>query len=183
MNKRVPVPIPLYRELYEVSREGKVWSVRSKKYLSPNINCRSGYHSVELYNNYKARRINIHRLVALAFIPNPDGLLEINHIDGDRNNNTVFNLEWTTRSDNCRHAFRIGLSAISKKCREAASRSGLKRRKLSDVQVSTIREMLANGDTQYAIARKFSVCQKTISNLALGRHYQSVGLGAANESE
>ena len=51
----------------------------------------------------------IHRLVAQAFIPNPNNLLEINHIDGNKKNNCSINLEWVTRSRNNKHAFEMGL--------------------------------------------------------------------------
>lgn len=63
-----------------------------------------GYLSVMLYKNNKGRRHNVHRLVAEAFIPNLHNLSQVNHIDGDKTNNRVDNLEWCTQSENMQHA-------------------------------------------------------------------------------
>ena len=67
------------------------------------------YH-VELWKDNSRKTCMIHRLVAQAFIPNPEGKPEINHKDGDRNNNHVDNLEWCTSSENSYHAYRTGLA-------------------------------------------------------------------------
>lgn len=55
-------------------------------------------------------KVYVHRLVAEAFIPNPDNLPEVNHIDGNRSNNAVHNLEWVSHADNMRHAYATGLN-------------------------------------------------------------------------
>lgn len=64
-----------------------------------------GYLSVTLHNRSKNRRFLVHRLVAKAFVPNPDGKPQVNHIDGDKANNRADNLEWCTREENMRHAY------------------------------------------------------------------------------
>lgn len=69
-----------------------------------------GYFRVILYKDRKAIAKTIHRLVATAFLSNPDNLPQINHKDGNKENNHVSNLEWCTSSYNIRHAFRMGLS-------------------------------------------------------------------------
>ena len=69
-----------------------------------------GYHKVDLYSNGKRTSVRVHRLVAEAFIPNPNELPQINHIDGNKENNNVKNLEWVNNSQNMIHAYRTGLA-------------------------------------------------------------------------
>ena len=74
--------------------------------------CNTSYNNYILIwvnDNGKRRNIPAHRLIATAFIPNPENKPQVNHIDGNKHNNAVSNLEWVTRSENCRHAFRTGL--------------------------------------------------------------------------
>ena len=107
-----------YEGLYQVSNIGNVKSlsfgarnihksnVQKLLKLSPT-NC--GYYKVQLYKNGKAKMMYVHRLVATAFIPNPERKPQINHIDGNKANNTSSNLEWVSCSENQRHAIRNGL--------------------------------------------------------------------------
>lgn len=74
-----------------------------------------GYKKVILYKNNKRYHKSIHRLVAIAFIPNKDKERDVvNHIDGVKTNNCVSNLEWVTTSENIKHAYRIGLHKPNK---------------------------------------------------------------------
>lgn len=68
------------------------------------------YPKVILYDRGRRQDKYIHRLVALAFIPNPEGKEQVNHIDGNRMNNVVSNLEWVTPSENQKHSYSIGLN-------------------------------------------------------------------------
>jgi len=69
----------------------------------------NGYYYVCLSKNGKVRKFKVNRLVAQAFIPNPDNKPFVNHIDGDKLNNNVNNLEWCTQSENMLHAYKYGL--------------------------------------------------------------------------
>lgn len=82
-----------YEGLYEVSNFGRVR--RNGKILKPAM-MRNGYLRVDLYKNGIAKHSALHRLVALAFLPNPDNLPYINHKDEDKTNNSIDNLEWCT---------------------------------------------------------------------------------------
>ena len=86
-----------YEGLYKVSNTGKVYSYKRKKELRANG---QGYPSVNLVNGRSSKHKYIHRLVAEAFIPNPDNKSDVNHINGVTNDNRVTNLEWTTRMEN-----------------------------------------------------------------------------------
>ena len=112
-----------YEGLYQVSNLGRVKSINrvvyyndgrkfnySSKILKVNINKRNYNNNiVHLYKNGIRKAIPVHRLVATSFIVNNDNLPEVNHIDGNRNNNKVENLEWSSRKDNMKHAFDNGL--------------------------------------------------------------------------
>lgn len=97
-------PILEYEGLYEISDDGKVWSCISHKYLKPKLN--KGYEQVNLYKEKVCKSFSVHRLVALAFIPNPENKREINHIDENKLNNSVENLEWVTSKENANHGTR-----------------------------------------------------------------------------
>lgn len=102
-----------YEGLYKVSTEGNIKSIRRNKILSPNTN-KDGYKRVSLYKNKASKHYSVHRLVAQAFIPNPDNLPQVNHIDEDKSNNCVSNLEWITPKDNCNYGTRNRKVALSK---------------------------------------------------------------------
>lgn len=95
-------PVVGYEGIYEVSNKGRVKSlIRGKGILKPSRHP-NGYMSVELFRGKepKSKRKTIHRLVAMAFIPNPNNLPFVNHRDESRDNNCVENLEWITHRDN-----------------------------------------------------------------------------------
>ena len=97
--------IPNYSE-YMISNKGEVYSVKSQRNLTWSYN-HAGYPTVCLTINKKEYTRKVHKLVALTFLPNPKNLPQINHIDGDKLNNNVENLEWCTASHNRLHACRV----------------------------------------------------------------------------
>lgn len=79
------------------------------KDMIPHVNNKNGYVYVMLYKDTEEKNIRLHRIVAEAFIPNPNNLPQVNHIDGNKQNNRVDNLEWCTGSKNIKHAYKTGL--------------------------------------------------------------------------
>lgn len=106
-----------YEGLYQVSSEGRVKSLERKvshrdrertikeRILKPGIN-RGGYLKINLYTDGKPKTLIVHRLVASAFVPNPDDKPEVNHVDEDKSNNRACNLEWVTAKENANHGTR-----------------------------------------------------------------------------
>ena len=92
-----------YESLYAVTSCGKIFSYRKKKFLSPRKN-NSGYLRVALYKDGKAKDFLVHRLVAEAYLPNPANLPQVNHIDEDKTNNALLNLEWCTAAENVNYS-------------------------------------------------------------------------------
>lgn len=94
---------------YGVTEDGRVWSYISNKFLIPGDS--GGYKKVILRVDGKRKNLYVHRLIAIAFLPNPEGKPQVNHIDGDKHNNNLANLEWNTRTENMRHARATGLNS------------------------------------------------------------------------
>ena len=98
-------PIIGFEGRYLVSDSGQVWSLRGGRALKPTID-KYGYEKVALYDGRKGNHRTVHRLVAQAFIPNPNNLPTVNHINEDKTDNRVNNLEWASIADNDNHGTR-----------------------------------------------------------------------------
>ena len=98
-----------FESLYKVSNTGKVYSFISERQLKGEIHWK-GHHKVVLYrpgNGLRGKKYFVHRLVAIAFIPQLDKSRDVvNHKDGNKLNNCVENLEWVTMTENTQHYFR-----------------------------------------------------------------------------
>ena len=98
------ISLPRYKQNH--SKKQYVDPKEILKYTSPN----NGYVYVCLYDKNKLKNMRLHKLVAQAFIPNPFNLPQINHIDGNKQNNRADNLQWCTCKENIIHAYKIGLA-------------------------------------------------------------------------
>lgn len=107
------LPVVGYEDLYMVSDYGRIYSIPNDNkvggILKHHVDKKSGYHFIILSKNNKKFNTGVHRLVAQAFIPNPDNKPTVNHIDGNKDNNTVDNLEWATYKEQLTHSFKIGI--------------------------------------------------------------------------
>ena len=156
-----------YKNYYLVSTTGLVYSIRSKKLLSPFIS--SGYLQIELNLNGIAKKHLIHRIVAEAYLPNPNNLPCVNHKDGNKLNNDISNLEWCSYKENMEHASEYGL------LKNIGSNSPA--RKLTEEDVKYIRNVYKKRDLEYgssAIGRKFGVDHKTIYAIVNGKTWRNV---------
>ena len=87
---------------YEISNMGNVRNIDTNRNLKPGINS-CGYYNVDLYKEGTRKTLKIHRLIGFHFIPNPDNLPYIDHIDRNRTNNSISNLRWISKSNNNRN--------------------------------------------------------------------------------
>lgn len=102
--------------VYQVSNMGRFRRSKTKRLIKPYKKKCGGYYGVKTYINGKVKNHKIHRLVAMAFIENPLNKSQVNHIDGDKSNNQVSNLEWTTCLENLYHAALNGLRKSKLHC-------------------------------------------------------------------
>lgn len=100
-----------YESKYQISSYGRIKNQKNK-ILKPMFD--KNYLCIDLYKESKRKRFKVHRLVAQAFLNNSKNLAIVNHIDGNKLNNNMDNLEWCTSSENTKHAFRIGLAKVNK---------------------------------------------------------------------
>ena len=164
-------PIKGYEGFYEVSNLGRVRScdrrekhsdghlrMRYGKMLHSSIQDR-GYAHVILHQNGNRKTHAIHRLVATAFIPNPENRTTVNHIDGNKQNNNFQNLEWVSPKQNTVHAVKLGLVKSGEESHKA---------KLTSAQVQEIRSLYVPKDKKYggrALAERYNVSTSTIGKI------------------
>ena len=117
------------------------YSIRKGRFCTPTNNNSKRYWRVGVQINNRQKHLAIHRLVAKAFIPNPDNLPQINHIDGDKSNNKVSNLEWCNNGYNQAHAWKNNLKDVTKMSEHSSLR------KLTVEQVRFIKEEYSKVDT------------------------------------
>ena len=156
---------------YKISIYGRIKSFCKGrvKILVSRFN-RGGYVRVNLSKNGLIKTKSLHSLVAKEFHLNPENKPQINHEDGDKENNCVWNLSWSTGSENKRHAFKIGLLPSQKGTNNP-------RAKLTEEQVSYIRKHYKPYDRKFgarALARKFNVCSQVVYDIAHYKTYKNI---------
>lgn len=137
---------------YTISESGEIRNRKSGRILKQWLN-EFGYPRVRLMTASGQKNFRVNRLMAIAFIPNPEGLPEVNHIDGVKTNNRIDNLEWCSCRDNMRHAYSNGVIV----------------RKLAPDNVRNIRYLIQSGMKQNRIASLYDVSIATVSDIKLGK--------------
>jgi hypothetical protein len=161
--------IPEYEGLYQISNLGRVKSFqRNRELILKSFKNRYGYHQVDLSKNKKGKSYTNHRLVMLTFKLDVKSYYdEVNHIDGNKENNHIDNLEWCTRSENIQHAYDNELRT-SKGENNARS-------KLTEIQVKKIRFYGKNQIfNQSDLSKMFNVNTRSISNIILNKSWKHV---------
>ena len=147
---------------YEITRDGRIISHKkvTPKELKPYLD-RDGYKRVTLILNGKSKHYSVHRLVATTYLINEGNKPEVNHIDGNKLNNDLSNLEWVTRSENTKKAYdNKQLVALGKP-------------KLTPELVKEIRENKENLNREQ-LARKYNVSCGCIQHIRRGRTWKNI---------
>lgn len=140
------------------------------KVLSPQLV--RGYPAIQPTIGGVRKTLYIHRALAELFIPNPGNRREVNHIDGDRANHSIDNLEWCTHRENMAHAFRTGLAKKPKTGPGEDSPSA----KLNNESVRDIKRRLQRGETHKSIARVYGVAPGTIGFISCGATWSHISI-------
>lgn len=157
-----------YEGFYEVSNLGRVRSTSYKgiKILKP-AKTKNGYLNVVFCIKQKKVHKLIHRLVAGAFIPNPNGLEQVNHKNGNKSDNSVNNLEWCTQEYNNYHAYNNNLLNRYEDRPEA---------KLTKQKVLQIPDLIKQGATTDDLKNLFKVSRRCIDNIFEGKAWNGLGI-------
>lgn len=149
---------------YEASTDGHVRNAKTKRVLKEFVG-KDGY----LRTQFDGKTRLVHRVIAKTFIDNPDNLPEVNHINGNKSDNSISNLEWCTRNENLKHAYKHNL--------RNAKGTNNARSKLSEEDVRYIRKNYIKGDKVYggiAMSKKFNVAHQTISAVVSGQNWKII---------
>lgn len=147
-------------EGYLVYSDGRIKSLKGKflKYQKHP----QGY----LYVKMDRKTCKVHRIIALTFIPNPNNYSDVNHIDGNKENNYVSNLDWCNDSMNIKHAFKIGLKTHFG---ESNPRNIIPKKDITDIRIQ-----ISNGGIIKEIAKKYGVHKNTIYQIKYNKNWVNI---------
>jgi hypothetical protein len=157
-----------YERLYQVSNYGRIKSFACKTrdpFIMSQFNHKQGYKRISLTRANHDKTFMVHRLVAEAFIPNPRNKKTVNHIDGDKGNNNVLNIEWATQKENNMHAWSTGLNYTSLK----VIKSSCLRAKLDKCQVLSLKRDFVNGLSLKDLSEKYFISKAQACRIVNGK--------------
>jgi len=161
-----------FEGFYRISNLGNVLSLHTYNGLKPHnrkapINKKRGYRYIVLNARAKKANVSLHRLLAKHFVPNPNNYPCVNHVDGNKLNNSIDNLQWCTYKQNAMHAERTGLMNHLKGELCPAS-------KLKKSQVIKILRMRKSGYMYGYIAKKLNIKLPTVASIITRRNWKHV---------
>lgn len=160
-----------YEGIYQVSNFGNVKSLGNsfsrKERLLKLSHQSKGYLTVVLQKNATRKMVLTHRLVAEHFIDNTESKPQVNHINGDKTDNIVENLEWVSHRENLDHAIKNNLTLKGEENRNS---------KLKDVDVIKIYSLLQKGTTTKELSESYNVSYSTIDSIRTNRYWKHLNL-------
>lgn len=171
--------VPGFEGLYEISVSGQVRSLprvvksrggtRTIPERDTSVRIRNGYPSFHARTGKgSGHHVSVHRCLAILFVPNPDNKPHVNHIDGNKANFDLGNLEWCTHLENMRHAFRTGLAPLPVSGPGDKSPAA----KLDWDDVRNIRRLAETGMRRDAIADQYGCCKSNINQIVRGETWR-----------
>jgi hypothetical protein len=171
--------VPGYEGFFNISNLGRIETVSrkvknnnykgvriSKKRILQPFLMKNNYYAIKLCVNGVNKKFYLHRLIAQAFIPNPKNKREINHIDGNKQNNNILNLEWVDRKENITHALMTGLLKTGEQCPW---------HKLTEKQVKKIRSEYIPFINGYKnLGKKYGVSWQTIVSIIKNKSWKHI---------
>jgi len=156
-----------FNGIYQISNLGKVKSFKNNQInILKNYINNSGYPEVNLRKNKKKKHLTIHRLIAVYFIDNPNNLPEVNHLDGDKTNYSISNLEWSTHANNIQHAYDTGLQPLPLGEKNSAA-------KLTEKQVIEIRAIDLSISSA-KVAKQYNIGKTAIKDIRARKTWKHI---------
>lgn len=157
-----------YEDCFQISNFGNLYSKRTNKILKQRLTD-TGYYVIATKIGGRSginKILRIHKLVAKAFIENPDNKTQVNHIDGNKQNNNVLNLEWVTPSENTKHAYDNNLAQAAQGINNVGS-------KLTEQDIFSIRN---SNESCRSLAKIYNVHHSQISRAKRNSSYKNAGI-------
>lgn len=161
-------------DYYTITSEGNVktcnWRNTGRNGVLKPAKDKKGYLRVGIVIDGKLNTRKVHRLVAQAFIPNPENKPQVNHIDGNKLNNDYRNLEWYTNKENANHAIKKGLFSFS-----AGWNKGISNKKTTEKEVLEIRELRENNNYTFKkLSEMYNMSETNISRIIKRQSWKNI---------